>query len=100
MTDRRRKAPVLPVYATVAALFVATVGFLGTRVTDGRDPRLGGPRTAPAAHITVRRVIVSRHLVELGRPTRSGHDERYATVSDWHAARPRGGAPLTTLASP
>jgi hypothetical protein len=100
MTDRRRKPRSLPVYAAVVALFAATLGFLGTRIADGHDPRLGRPRTAPAAHITVRRVIVTRHLVELGRPTRSGHDERYATVSDWHAARPRVQPPLTTLASP
>ena len=63
-TSRRQRA--LPVYITMATLFVGMFGFLSARVAQGQDPALSAPKTAQVAaaprKVIVRRVIVTRHV--------------------------------------
>ena len=62
-TARRRRA--LPVYITMATLFVGTFGFLSVRMAQGQDPAFA-PKTAQVAaaprRVIVRRVIVTKRI--------------------------------------
>ncbi|HEY5144044.1 MAG TPA: hypothetical protein VII98_11130 [Solirubrobacteraceae bacterium] len=60
-----RPPSVLPIYLTAALLFVAMTAFLGARVADGRDPALGGKKTAQVVlpkRVLVRKVIITKRI--------------------------------------
>ena len=62
-TARRRRA--LPVYITMATLFIGMFGFLSVRMAQGQDPAFA-PKTAQVAaaprRVIVRRVVVTRRI--------------------------------------
>lgn len=62
-TARRRRA--LPVYVTMATLFIGMFGFLSVRMAQGQDPAFA-PKAAQVAavprRVIVRRVVVTRRI--------------------------------------
>ena len=67
MTDRRAA---IPIPAIGAALFCVVLILLALQVRAGGDPALGAakPAAQPARPVVVRRVVVTRRVVDSARP--------------------------------
>ena len=89
---RRRRDGLARVLTASVATFLALLAFLAVQMREGKDPALG-PRNvaaiqAPPRHVTVRRVIENRVVVE--RDDGEGGDDGSSTSS---------GAPAPTVVS-